>query len=180
MNVIKPDHVVKVGPNTVKIWAPGPGEKYNLERAQGVGTFEVIYPSILVQTIIASDGGKWTAEYPNAKAFREDLPATYNAVQEKLIGGGIMHKMYFNTGVQLPNQPGGIDMKFHSWRGGTMQIEYHLEHAPPAHWTIAFLCDSLEAVGKHQRTIKVVGGGMMSKYAVFNVRPEVVPDVEKV
>lgn len=80
-----------------------------------------------------------------------------------------MHTMYFNTGVLPHNRPGQLG-EFESWRGGTLHKEYHLERAPLPGWTISFLCgpEYLEQLRPFETAIKIVGGGMLSEYAIFN------------
>jgi hypothetical protein len=79
------------------------------------------------------------------------------------------HKFWFNTGVTPHNRSGETTLMDHqSWKGGTLQIAFYLESAPPAGATLAYLCSSLPPLSPNQVAINVVGGGMLSEFAVFN------------
>lgn len=83
------------------------------------------------------------------------------------------HKFWFNTGVTPQNRPyDSLWGEHQAWRGGTLQIVFYLESAPPAGYRLLYLCDkpyaSLEARPVEGAiVIKVVGGGMLSEFAVF-------------
>jgi len=79
------------------------------------------------------------------------------------------HKMYFNTGVRPENRPGTPLGKFQVWRGGVLQIIYYLQVAPPEGWVVSHLCDTIQP-DEANRFIPVVGGGMLSKYAIFKTK----------
>jgi hypothetical protein len=84
-----------------------------------------------------------------------------------------MYKMLFNTGVKPENHcylSGArqgqliIGGQYEEWRSGTLHIAYYLESKPPEGWVVKHLCYSPE-VG--ELYMPIVGGGMLSKYAVF-------------
>lgn len=89
-----------------------------------------------------------------------------------------MYKMYFNTGVRPHNRLDKdgkvILMPFDSIRGGTIQIEYHLISEPPASKPKYLVPASYLTAGIHENeiAIKIIGGGTLSDYAIFNRESE--------
>lgn len=85
-----------------------------------------------------------------------------------------MYKMYFNTGVTPSghNPPIKPVLPFQTWRGGTLQVEYHLEHKPPQGARLLWLCSTLDTT-QGRINIKIVGGGMLSGYAIFHLVREI-------
>lgn len=78
-----------------------------------------------------------------------------------------MHKMYFNTGVTPANRDYKMDLlPYQVWKDGTLQIEYYLAEKPPDGWVVDYLCDYLD---NRKYFMPIVGGGMLSTYAVFKV-----------
>jgi hypothetical protein len=78
-----------------------------------------------------------------------------------------MYKMYFNTGVKPENRLNASLSEHESWRNGALQIAYYLESEPPQGYTLAWLCDNPKCED-YQLAIRIVDGGILSKYAIFN------------
>jgi len=81
-----------------------------------------------------------------------------------------MYKMYFNTGVRpwnrTKNDGSLISLSDHQeWKNGTLQIAFYLEHEPPEGSILKWLCNDVQE--DELIYIPIVGGGMLSKYAVF-------------
>lgn len=74
------------------------------------------------------------------------------------------HKFWFNTGVQPWKHKNYGYPEGGELRGGTVQIPFYLESAPPKGFTLAYLCDKPQ-LGEF--AIPVVGGYMNSKFAIF-------------
>ena len=77
-----------------------------------------------------------------------------------------MYKMYFDTGVRPVNRPYDSLCEHQEWKDGTMQIAFYLESEPPKGSRLSHLCDN---VRDYEFALPVVGGGMVSKFAIFNV-----------
>lgn len=81
--------------------------------------------------------------------------------------------MYFNTGVKPENRldkNGKVILMDHQIiKGGVMQIEYYLEREPEEGLILRYLVQSnyLEHMSPNEVAIKIVGGGMLSDYAIF-------------
>jgi len=78
------------------------------------------------------------------------------------------HKLWFNTGVTWQHREGVPLMEHQAWRGGTLQIAFYLEYAPPKGSILLYLQRGMEQKEGYV-FIPVVGGGMISKFAVFLV-----------
>jgi len=74
-------------------------------------------------------------------------------------------KMYFNTGVTPANRPHDSLCEHQEWKDGTMQIAFYLESEPPKGSRLLHLCSNVQ---EGEFAIPVVGGGMVSKFAIFN------------
>lgn len=89
------------------------------------------------------------------------------------------YKMYFNTGVRPENRlnlsgenKGKLVLSEHEvLKGGTIQIVYYLEEKPQDNYRLLWLQPSftMGEIPSHQKAIKIVGGGMHSDYAIFQV-----------
>ena len=85
------------------------------------------------------------------------------------------YKMFFNTGVKpcnLLNKNGEtILLEWQVIKGGVMQIIYFLERKPEANLILKFLApkDYLNHMQPSETAIKIVGGGMLSDYAIFQI-----------
>ena len=84
------------------------------------------------------------------------------------------HRQLFNTGVLLKNSLDAngklIKMPHDVWKGGVKHIEFWLEKEPPANSRRDWLQDApLTNLNERQIAIRIVGGGMLSEYAVFTV-----------
>ena len=79
-----------------------------------------------------------------------------------------MHKLYFNTGVTPKNRPYDSLMEFQLWKGGTMQIEFWVEHKPSEGAIFKFACpyNNLKE-SEYMEVIPIVKGGLCSEYAYF-------------
>lgn len=83
------------------------------------------------------------------------------------------YKMYFNTGVKpynhLDKSGKLIESAYHVIKDGTIQIEYWLERKPDDRYTFRFLCPEayLSQLNVNEVAIKIIGGGMLSDYAIF-------------
>jgi hypothetical protein len=81
--------------------------------------------------------------------------------------------MYFNTGVRPENRldkNGKVVLMDHQEiKGGVMQIAYYLEREPEEGLTLSYLTQAnyLEHLKPYEVAIKIVGGGMLSDYAIF-------------
>jgi len=78
------------------------------------------------------------------------------------------HKLWFNTGVTWQHREGVPLMEHQAWRGGTLQIAFYLEYAPPTGSIFIYLQRHLEK-REGRAFIPVVGGGMAPSFAVFLV-----------
>lgn len=84
-----------------------------------------------------------------------------------------MHKMYFNTGVlpenRLDESGKVVLMDFQVVKNGTIQIEFFLEEKPDDNLTFRYCAPSnyLDFKKDWEVAIKIVGGGMLSDYAIF-------------
>jgi hypothetical protein len=85
------------------------------------------------------------------------------------------HKMLFDTGVRAENhldKKGNlIQGEYEEWVGGTLHIAYYLETPPLKNYRLDYL-QPTDEVKDWQVAIKIIGGGMLSKYAVFTVLEE--------
>ena len=85
------------------------------------------------------------------------------------------HKMYFNTGVKPENRlnkDGKLVLgKYQILKGGTIQIIYFLEEKPNENYKFKYLIpeSSLNILTSNEIAIKIIGGGMLSDYAVFTL-----------
>jgi hypothetical protein len=85
-----------------------------------------------------------------------------------------MFKTYFNTGVKPENllDKNGkmILMEHQEIKNGVMQIAYFLEKEPESNLTLKYLVPAnyLEHLNPHEVAIKIVGGGMLSDYAIYS------------
>ena len=84
------------------------------------------------------------------------------------------YKMLFDTGVKPwnhcylsgPNKGKLITGEHEEWHGGTLHIAYYLESEPPEGCILQYLAPEPEQKD-YLINIPIVGGGMLSKYAVF-------------
>ena len=95
--------------------------------------------------------------------------------------GGIkqVYKMYFNTGVRPENRlslsgenKGKLVLSEHEvLKSGTIQIVYYLEEKPKDNYRLLWLqpAFTMTELPAHQKAIKIIGGGMLSDYAIFQV-----------
>ena len=74
------------------------------------------------------------------------------------------YKMWFNTGVRPWNRPGVKLMEHQEWKNGVLHIAFYLEKEPPKGYILSCLGN---APMNGELAIKVIGGGMLSKYALF-------------
>lgn len=89
------------------------------------------------------------------------------------------YKMYFNTGVRPENRlslsgenKGKLVLSEHeALKGGTIQIVYYLEEKPKDNYKLLYLCseDYTKTMPEYEKAIKIIGGGMLSDYAIFQV-----------
>lgn len=85
-----------------------------------------------------------------------------------------MFKTYFNTGVKPENRldKNGkmILMEHQEIKNGVMQIAYFLEREPESNLTLKYLAPAnyLEHLNPHEAAIKIIGGGMLSDYAIYS------------
>jgi hypothetical protein len=89
------------------------------------------------------------------------------------------YKMYFNTGVRPENRlslsgenKGKLVLSEHeALKGGTIQIAYYLEEKPKDNYRLLYLCpeDYIKTMPEYEKAIKIIGGGMLSDYAIFQV-----------
>ena len=78
------------------------------------------------------------------------------------------YKRWFNTGVKPENRIGVSLSEFQAWINGTLQIAYYLESIPPSNAILEWLGND-NKVNNNQVAIKIVGGGMLSEYAIFKI-----------
>lgn len=96
-----------------------------------------------------------------------------------LRGVNQVYQMFFNTGVRPENRlslssenKGKLVLSEHEFlKGGTIQIAYYLAEKPKENYRLLWLQPSftMGEIPPYQKAIKIVGGGMHSDYAIFQV-----------
>ena len=89
----------------------------------------------------------------------------------------MIHRMLFNTGVRRENHlalsgpsKGQLIVRPHEvWKNDCLHIEYFLESEPPKNYRLDYLQGTTLGIKSYQRAIRIVSGGMDSKYAIFTV-----------
>jgi hypothetical protein len=90
-----------------------------------------------------------------------------------------MHKILFRTGVKRENhlylsgpQKGELIQGEHEeWHNGQLCIAFYLNEKPPENYHLEHLQPDRVPLLPGQMSIPIIGGGMLSKYAVFTVMP---------
>lgn len=84
-----------------------------------------------------------------------------------------MYEMFFNTGVKRENrldkEGNLIRYEFDDWSRGVLRIKYYIESEPPKNSRLDYLAQDDKHLNPSQMAIKIVGGGMISEYAIFTV-----------
>lgn len=86
------------------------------------------------------------------------------------------NKMLFNTGVRSYNRLDKNNKlnlgEFEELKGDILQVVYYLESPAPAGKSPKFLCPADYVTGGNLKNwefaIKIIGGGTLSDYAIFN------------
>lgn len=78
-----------------------------------------------------------------------------------------MIRHWFNTGVRQDTYPPVPLMEHQYWHGGVKQVAFYLESEPPEGYVLKYLFDYPELIKEGEVAIRVVGGGMLSKFAVY-------------
>lgn len=82
-------------------------------------------------------------------------------------------EMFFNTGVRPYNHLNKngdlIKGKFEIFKNGQLHIKYYLERKPEKNLILLYLTSEkyLKDLKSHEVAIKIVDGGMVSDYAIF-------------
>ncbi len=74
-----------------------------------------------------------------------------------------MTRLLFNTGV--PEFCSSLSGPYQKWIGGAKQIEFFVKEAPAPGSTFLYALDNPST---DEYAIEIVGGGLLSKFAVFS------------
>lgn len=124
---------------------------------------------------VEKDGSTYKLRVKDSYLFKW---CTRKQWEDAIISGG-GHKMYFNTGVRPENRlnlsgenKGKLVLSEHeALKNGTIQIVYYLEEEPKDNYRLLWLCqkDYIKTMPEYKKAIKIIGGGMLSDYAIFQV-----------